>query len=555
MHIDADTQFNFVYNGRFGFLDARLFAVINNRALNGHNWPQLISEFGKKNIVIYAMMNGEWRIFSRVLNHIPIKRKRETYDTFFGSMHASFVSYRASRHNFDEAMTRMTMCRDGPPGGDPLQYEMLCRRNQEVLLHRRGRFGRLWSSFLYKQKCKMRSKINQLASVFDEQLRFADKPHPKKKLRQTAIRNLVNRAALSGLFCEHVIAKLKMFERAKKGKRTRMIGDYTTEGSLLQGFLVELIKQELQTFVCHGLDLEFVYSVEPSVIDRVYLDCQELGTYHFKCHSDDILLVTPTGEIFEVDISACDSSISDPVAVSVERLVDNPQFLDILKRGNRQCRLPIKYCDPNSKSTLWLTPEWYTQSSGSTSTTINNTVASIAIGIMCFVTNATTPDMVRAAARMVGFDVSVERRTSWAQATFLKRGWDFDGSSKLALTPVLRRMFTCTGDLPGRGSFFDRATIWAASVADCYIHSGHFHLLKYISLKTQKRCVLPTDHLKHRTSQSCTPASEAFYMARYGMTNVELHEIRTYLQNFQFLDVFRLTGYLKASLLDYGVGD
>lgn len=569
MHIDARTPINFVYNERFGVVSARVLARITNRAGASPDWPQLIAEFGKRNVVLYALQMGEWRIFSVVLKHIPIKFKRETYDTFFGSMHASFVTYRASRHNYDEAMTRMTNCRAPPsdfvPDAEdlvaralqrtPRGYEAKMRGNQNVLLRRRGRFARLWNSFLYKQKCKMRSKINILASVFEEQLAYANKAHPKRKLRQVAIKNLVDKAIMSGLFCDFIIAKLKLFERAKYEKRTRMIGDYTTEGSLLQGFLVELIKQELQKFECPGLDLEFVYSVEPSVLDRVYEDCQELGTYHFKCHSDDVLLVTPDGSIFEVDISSCDSSIYDPVPRCVEQLVDNPQFLDVLIRGNKQCLLPIKYSDPCSRGTLWLTPEWYTQSSGSTSTTINNTIASMAIGIMCFVTNATTPAMVRAAARMVGFDVTVEHRTSWAEATFLKKGWDFDGSSKLALTPVLRRMFTCSGDLPGRGTMLSRATIWAASVADCYVHSGHFHLLHVLASRTSKRFSLPADYLKHRTSEKCTPASEYFYTVRYGMTNCEYAEIVNAMTNFNFLDVFRLTGFHKASRLDYGVGD
>jgi hypothetical protein len=342
-----------------------------------------------------------------------------------------------------------------------------------------------------------------------------------------------------------------MFERSKPGKRGRMIGDFTTEGSLLAGFLLEILKKSIAPYSHDGFYLEFVQSTEPSTLDRV---CSMLVYDPRNCwfiFSDD-MLAKINGKLYEIDISSCDASNSPTMFGFVPYCAGtNPQFRDVAQRAVEQCRLRIQFRDPQSKYKFRLKPVRTVQSSGTVLTTFINTLAAASIAISCQSWGANDEASVRAAAHAAGYIVTIDQRSCVAQCTLLKNGWDVDGSAKLALGAVYKAIGSCYGDVPGSGPLDARFDAFTATVASGYVHSGHYHLIRHLAERTSKRVKLKPDYIKHMTFEPRSPASDQFYHMRYGLTGAEISEMKQCLCLPHHLH--RISAFRKVFGYDYGI--
>jgi hypothetical protein len=540
---------DFTYNGKFGFTRPDHMAENQAILLRG-GWTLLRQIRGTKNTIIHALTINEWRLFSHVLKDIPITKKRLTYNTLWTHQHGSFEVYRDSRHNFDLALTRITKTREN---------ENALWQASMRLLRRRSGFGKVFDDFLNFIRGHLDVILNTYKHVFDMIIAYANIPHAKRKLRLAALQEILAAAVLDGLFTEAVIVKFKMYERNKFGKRGRMIGDFTTAGSLLSGFLFEAIKKSILPYEKPGFYLEYVKSVEPSTLDRIGEMMLKDPRDCFFVFSDDILCkvfnpITNQVEIAEVDIESCDSGQSEAVPKHVVRICrSHPQFKDLAVKTLLQCKLPMKFTDPQSNFKFKLTPEYFTQSSGVTSTTVHNTLASAAIALRVWYDKRqglfTT---VRDSSRAVGYPVTYDIRTNLQSCTLLKNSWDINGESKLALGAIFKSFGSCYGDLPGSGDIATRAVPFMATVASGYIHSGHYHLIEHIANLTKKRIKLRTcDFNPHfKTKEYRSPATDDFYVRRYDLRGPELDQLKSC--KYGYLEVFRIPAFRKIFAHDYG---
>jgi len=142
-----------------------------------------------------------------------------------------------------------------------------------------------------------------------------------------------------------------------------------------------------------------------------------------------------------------------------------------------QLRLPIRVYDLGQRKAyvelenIDNDPTLY---SGSTVTTSVNNFASLMIGHAISESNAETPEEIIAAARSVGYIITLERCELIEDIQFLKHSPVLDDTGEwrplLNIGVLLRLSGTCTGDLPGsknqslgsRGSTFQRALLQGA---------------------------------------------------------------------------------------------
>jgi hypothetical protein len=296
-----------------------------------------------------------------------------------------------------------------------------------------------------------------------------------------------------GLYTEKVQGKLKLWERARHGKYPRLIGDFSTPGSLLGGYLCDILKKSFPDATQEGFrdnsdfHLEFVHDISPESLDLVgeRLRSDPRNQYYF--FSDDNLCKI-NGKVYEMDISSCDASQTRAIFDCViDAFADYPQFQKYIRRNVRQCTLPIHLrcarrtgVRVHKQHKVKLRPRTPIESSGTTLTTALNNFASMAIALHLQATTPRDVTGVEFRAAQVGYKVTVAERYSLETVQFLKHSFYFDGErthSFLNLGPVLRSFGTCRGDLPGNGPIAHRADAWNAAVAKGYIHSGLDDLL------------------------------------------------------------------------------
>jgi len=392
----------------------------------------------------------------------------------------------------------------------------------------------------------------QLGHYWDEIWEYINQPHKKKKLRLLAWKHLSELGILDTEFTEKVLLKSKLFERAKPGKRIRIIGDFSTEGSLLGGFLLDYMKKSIPIVDKEKLYFEFVSSAEPSKLDKVSIRLLEDSRDQVYVFSDDMLLKIG-GVILEADISGCDAgNRKGAFKILSEFAGDDDQFSEVMNKTIIQCSLPLKLQDPESKFGFRIRPVEPVQSSGTVITTLINTIQAAAIGFRCHIDGSNSDDRVRASALRVGHEVTASVCQNIAKAVLLKHAWDPDhGGSVTCLMTSLKPLGVCTGELPGRGDITSRAVAWNSAVASCAVHSGHYErFFKQFVVGKPDTSLLPYDLVKHLRKEKCRAASDNFYSARY--THVTPLVDAFFNKKYNVGCVYRSTLVSLAAQIDYG---
>jgi hypothetical protein len=347
---------------------------------------------------------------------------------------------------------------------------------------------------------------------------------------------IINAAAIDGLFTKIVKGKLKLLEKAKPGKYPRIIGDFTCPGSLLAGFLCELIKKSFGVLRCPGFAAHYVSSTEPDILDYVgetLYNSQENISFYF---SDDCLSKFG-GELIESDISSCDIS-NGPAVFDCAKFVcqDFPQFYSVISRAVDQCKNNFVLSQPERKTNkISFVPKRPIEFSGTTLTTLLNNFASLIISLKTHLDGSKTGKYdISGSAYATGYIVTNSVKSCLEECQFLKHSWDTSlGTPKsfLNLGCILRSFGTCRGDLPGSGEILKRAFIWNSSLMDAYIHCGENTITAALRrvYNSKKHYRLPGDITKHGSLGKRGQISDQALTKRYSCSIVELEELATHI--------------------------
>jgi len=410
------------------------------------------------------------------------------------------------------------------------EYESMLRRNNREIFSSRSNLRPIIKGLLGPIRDRVTSVMSQVDDLLKTQVEYAHTVHPKRKLRMAAVTEIIEKCEFGGLFTKKITGKVKLYEKAKPGKYPRLIGDYTCPGSLLGGFLCEIIKSSFQEIVMHNKQARFLFvnSVEPEVLDAAVSRLFDGNKEFFGIFFSDDSLMRLGGRVFEMDISSCDMSNSSSIFGVLHWLASGTTIGDnVMRRNIRQCQLPLVVPDPdNASPPIKIFPTEPLEFSGSTLTTCLNNIATFIIMLSCVLSDANDVESIKAAARAVGYDVTVAERNTPPQCQFLKHSFYVDHEGKmnsfLNLGAILRSFGSCDRD-----NCRDPKA-WNSSVLKGYAHSGRSSIQKALEMKYMFKdvsCRLPIDITKHFSLGRREDVPDWVLCERYGIVGDQISEI------------------------------
>lgn len=416
---------------------------------------------------------GGWQYFDNactynftydINNGLPFSRRssvrKPEYQSVYGPsmFHPDISIYSGcNTRNVSMALQRITGARE--------KEEVLTKNNRIISpLGGKRRLSRFIESYYRKIKERMLPVLEQLNDNLIEQINLAYKPHVKRKVRIQAIKELLNaRDMINSLFTKNIMGKIKIPEFAKRGKRPRLLGDYSTEGSLLAAFLVPILKNAFAEPVDMGYGvIRFVYSTDQEQLDRIFTECNNSDVDQYIFFSDDMCcrLMNERGEFewMNLDISSCDASNSGSVFDRVSWFfTGRVEHKELVDRAVKQCLLPYVIRNPVDPSEyVRCKPNVPIEFSGTQLTTLLNNVASSAISCSIMYSrrlyNFTGSDWVSNAANAVGYNITIDRCEYVEDVQFLKHSFWLDEDGKMNsftnLGTYVRCIGSCWMDLP-----------------------------------------------------------------------------------------------------------
>lgn len=392
-------------------------------------------------------------------------------------------------------------------------------------------------------------------------IRYALAPHPKKRLRIQALKDLLNFNLLNHpTYTDKVEVKLKMDDYGKPGKNPRMIGDISVVGSLLGGFLVKYIKGILDSY---SGNLKFVTVGSQQVLIDSVRFVQRGGKVFY---SDDLVMghVCEDGVYFgEADIKSADCSHGP----YTERFLcylfsDHPDFVELISRCYAQFHLPFYIRSPHSSRKAWFDVFRKILFSGSVLTWLENCLAWVHIFEYFYLDPPTRVNQVEhklhQAAYNAGYLISTVNCTNnLPRMTFLKHSFHIDGEDirpYLNLGVIFRTIGTCKGDLPGKKKqgLANRAYKFNCSLITQLKHEGnHLVMFMFRDMFPEK---VETD-LLHSLIYSGTSYDIPVetIMLRYDATYNEIAEFIFEYSRSGFGDCYRSAFTDKVMSVDYGL--
>lgn len=492
MHVECEINVDFVYNGCFDdFVRGREGADIWDQC-NG-DLHFLGRNYTKSEMALILLCANRYDLLTAcfdVGHFLPSK-----YSSHFGMIfHGDWVTYDSTPNNTDLAFTRITKCR----GIDAADYgagvdvrpcrgvEGHLRRNNVKFFTGKRRKSRVYNSILSRIRNDAVHVLANGDDVMAALKKYSEMKHSKRQIRLRSFKGLCDKGLLTGYFTEVIQGKLKLFEKAKPGKPPRYIGDYSTPGSLLGGYLCDVLKHCFGERNVGNVIFSYVGSAEPEEMDRIGKMLRDDPRDQCYFFSDDMLMKIG-GKYYEVDISSCDMSNTWAVFAKTLSLVAGfATWENLLRRVIRQCALPVYHKNPRNKSQkLKFRPIDPIEFSGTTLTTLLNNLASLAICVMSILNGAQSKEDIAASAFACGYKVTCHERSSLEECQFLKHSWDTNDmgepKSFLNLGAMLRSFGQADRELPGRGDLRVRAYDWCSAVVRGYKHSGNHVVLQAIS--------------------------------------------------------------------------
>lgn len=310
--------------------------------------------------------------------------------------------------------------------------------------------------------------------------------------------------------------------------------------------------------------IEFCLEVTPQRLDVVFEKLMNPpGRGYVVCFSDDFC-VSARGEngvsTYNLDISKCDASHGPAIFDQLIEIAPG-EIRHSFETLVDQLKKPARIHSVSDRSDMVLVqnkhPYLY---SGSTITTLINTLATGGIAIKIAQMNATEGDQMREAALAMGYKITgwteEERCKIPEEIQFLKHSpvMTVTGkySSCLNLGVLLRTSGVCKRDLPGRGDLEARARAFQKALVQGMYSGLSFDLIDRMRLQVCDAADVKVE-IPYFAREEYTRARFDMYelTKRYGLNDAEIDELME-LGNAKYGDVLRGTVFDKIFHIDYG---
>lgn len=383
-------------------------------------------------------------------------------------------------------------------------------------------------------------------------------PHPKQKMRIAAY-NDMREAGFTARAVEAMPGSkapkysAKVGEKSSRVKAPRVTADLGPTRSILGIAVTDNIKTGL---AAHPLPVfgdngrmcgyvQFMKGMNIPILKERFLRAVG-GEPSYLLHSDDGYLVTSfRGRVrhFNVDISKADASYTAEAICSLLKIVP-VHYRDRLNLLLRQLSLPIEVRGRSVEERIRYVlrdPNDRVLYSGSTLTTLVNTLVNMCLGYAFLRAMPTTADQIKAVALSLGFIVSVELCTEYEHVQFLKtspvrtqNGWE--------LAPNLGTLLRMYGDV--RGEFPGAAHVPLSVRADAHCKSTvngmyarlHIPMLKPLrgdyTVAATSQPIIDAEfaHKGYDTRPHEVTITDADYVRRYGLNS---HEARLLAEDIE----------------------
>jgi hypothetical protein len=390
-------------------------------------------------------------------------------------------------------------------------------------------------------------------------------PHPKKKMREQADRNL----AIYGYASNHWVTRgkkimeafMKPDEWAKPGKYPRLVFNLGVEASLQGGFLLEIAK----SCMC-GVDIHFmggrIRIIKKVTYDEILYCFDQMinltDRYFYCIFSDDACCAYwKDGRIHfcNIDISGCDASHGKGIFDFLRGFFE-PRAQEFFNPLLDQCQFTVvvrSVMDRNEKKHLELARP--IMPSGSTLTTFINNIGSLGIAI-AFVESDFDPK----ASEDAGYITTFDDFEDWYRLQFLKHSPVYDINGVLrALANLgipIRASGMCRGDLPGRGPLLPRARHFQANLLHGMYPRATVPLIEHMLKNAGGRPSTPpnTDEYLTFVTSPVFTITDIEWAQRYDITSAELEELYHHLRPMSdSVDCISCAATQKILHLDYGL--
>lgn len=403
-------------------------------------------------------------------------------------------------------------------------------------------------------------------NLVDSVVRLVREPHPKRKLRIAAFRELLETNNISSeVWFREVLGNVKGEEWAKPMKYPRLVNDLTTAASLLGASATHIMKDCMaaKPLWHNGGVAIFVSSPNHAVLTSVFDLLINASHPVFIYFSDDACFATTINGkrlMCNLDISTCDGSHTNSLFQTLT-MVTRGKLRQLMRRLIQQCKQPLKLKTRKGRHTAKYRPREPVLYSGSTLTTLVNNMANLCIFISVMETRiGDVGDIVSAAAR-AGYNVTCDVCHCPEKLQFLKHSpCSFNGHYRPVLNAgvILRLSGVCKRDLPGRKkeSMMLRANRFQRSLMNCFKNSPRHPLIDALTPTDSTEVIhdFKSGHyiLDHTVSDIVFDVPIEHFSRRYDITVHDYEELCNY-SRFGFGYFIRCRASHAMLKLDYGL--
>jgi len=513
--------------------------------------------------------------------HLPFSTEGEEYDcvnnyrgykTMFGPVfYSGAVCYRKdSVVNLAKAFRRMTAAR----APERIGYDGLLRHNQSVnvTLRNNSMFGlylRHWYKVLRQRITLSLSEVCKDMYTYVKEQAYI--PHLKKRIRVNAHETLAKNGYTYdfSLYTKKIIGKLKVPEWAKPGKYPRLIGDYSTPGSLVGAYIAR-IKHSFEEWYCTFDNLSkcrFVFSPVKETLVSCFTELWENST-QMVCvfHSDDSCISIPcTDGVFKanLDISSCDMSNGRPIFDMILEFVKGCYCFPIIKCAVDQCSLPFTLYNPYKNGEKITFEATYKEYSGSCLTTLLNNIA-VSVIWLSIVTHcrgktcAELRELILQSAEYVGYIVTIDQVFKLEDYQFLKVSPFKNASGEmdvfLNLGVILRSLGSSDGDVPKSKDGGCRFILRNCEIIEGMKHAGEHSVLQELRKRwPSKNCKALSVHhwVDALVGFETSRVDDLAICNRYSLAQWELDELLRYIRECGVGDFIYCSALRKIYKKDY----
>lgn len=506
--------------------------------------------------------DDEWRIIRDTyhtkdltqLPNLPADPKEiKTYKKTVYGCHAwsRGVLYSRTSHNLIYGfMYRLTNLK---PGHHILRVnqEMLCKQVFELSAH--------YKSGLLKETLKYG---NPLQESYD----FMFLPHIKQRIRIRAANEVLSLGKLLSLI--HTKSNkiiVKTGELLPPGKAPRVIGDLSTNASIVGSLLAKIFKKVSEIpFRYKSLFSRFQPNPDIKRITNLFkhiLNPKELLVHYF--FSDDSVMSYQCIDglaICNLDISSCDSSITSHLFNLMVNMWP-AGWIELARACVAQLLKKVKiYCGKYKLSVL---PLFIRLLSGASFTTSIDGLGNQLIGYV--VAENVRPNMtkqqfyhcVEQSGRIAGFDLTIQVAEDYHLLQFLKFSPVYTSCNQLTsvlnIGAIIRNLGSSDKRLPGKGSIEHRFHNYMRGVISGYQHAGNHAVLDILRRKYPHTNNIIYERYHKVTGKQVGYVNSTELFKRYSLTEAEIQEFLFYISEAGYGDMYNCKAVQTILNMDYGL--